>query len=231
MICPSTRLFTVTVLNAVTDPRPVRYTGMSPWRAGTATTGTARAAALGAAAASPRACACAAAMIRRRPARRGPGPSMPSDCRGGPSPGRSGVCSRSPSSKRSLRTSTVSKCSTPATVKISSAGGSDSCEVTNCGRAIPKVIAGARGGSESPRVELAAREDPSGARCLVGILPTPQRTRRTLGLYARSASSPSRALRTSSAPTTAIAVANPRGSHAPRASPHSRTTRKEGSPS
>ena len=39
---PSTRLLTVTVLSGVTEPRPLRYTGTSPCRAATATTGTPR---------------------------------------------------------------------------------------------------------------------------------------------------------------------------------------------
>src|ERR1039457_6528147 len=40
-IWPSTRLFTVTVLRAVTEPNPRRYTGMSPWVTLATTTGTA----------------------------------------------------------------------------------------------------------------------------------------------------------------------------------------------
>ena len=42
MSCPSTRLRTVTVLSAVTDPRAVMETGRSPARVTAVTTGVAR---------------------------------------------------------------------------------------------------------------------------------------------------------------------------------------------
>src|SRR5439155_22991608 len=45
--CPSTRLLTVTVLNATTEPRPFRYTATSAVRAATAPTATGRAAGAG----------------------------------------------------------------------------------------------------------------------------------------------------------------------------------------
>src|SRR5262245_34071106 len=57
MSCPSTQLFTVTVLSAVTVPSPLRKMAMSPVLAGTATTGMTRTAGLLSACLDERDCA------------------------------------------------------------------------------------------------------------------------------------------------------------------------------